>query len=52
MSDVKLKKWTPRRVAAVLGVLLGIVCHLAPEPYRPVCQAVAKLAATVCGAGG
>lgn len=34
--------------AAVLGVVLGFVCHMLPPHYRAVCNAIASL----CGAEG
>lgn len=35
------RKWAKR--AALIGVLIGLACHLVPPDYRAVCDALAAL---------
>lgn len=41
-----------RYIAAALGALLGLLCHLLPHDYQTACTTITKVAAMSCGAGG
>lgn len=35
--------------AALIGVVLGLVCQSLPPDYRTLCTAVARIVSTACG---
>ncbi len=43
---MKLDRKRVIQIAAAVGVLLGLVCPLLPEGYRPLCTAVASIASS------
>jgi hypothetical protein len=48
IEDVKNTAAKPAKWAALIGVLLALACHMAPQDYRAVCQALVS----VCTGGG
>lgn len=47
---VKSNRKRAIRVAALVGVVLALVCHFLPADYQQVCSAVARVVPLACGA--
>ena len=50
-TDTEIKNARKRilRWGAVLGVVLGLICHHLPPDYRTICSTISSIAASCAG---